>query len=305
MVCPRATMNAHQLRAFVAVVEAGSFTRAAAHLGIAQPTVTNRIKALEQDLGAPLLERLLTGVRTTDAGRELLPYAREIVALTERATEAVRTRGEPHGRVNVGSVESLTSYRLLPLIEYLYIRYPQVQVSVRSSDRSNAIDGVRDGVLDCAFFIDVRRADDDLNTKVLCSEPLALVVGPDHPLLRTSGLTLLDLQKTTLIRCDNAAGYHARFEDVLGRPGRHTRGRVLDLDSIDATKRSVAHGMGMSLLPAVAVAEELADGSLCRLLWQTPFQTYTQVAWRRSPIQDPALVTVVTAAAKIVREQLE
>src|SRR5262245_59289899 len=78
-------MNTHQLSTFVAVVEVGSFTRAAAHLGISQPTVTNRIKTLEQALGTPLLERLPTGVRPTGAGRELLPYAREIVALTDRA----------------------------------------------------------------------------------------------------------------------------------------------------------------------------------------------------------------------------
>jgi DNA-binding transcriptional LysR family regulator len=301
----RACMNAHQLRAFVAVVEAASFTRAAEQLNIAQPTVTNRIKALERELDTTLFERLLTGVRITDAGRELLPYAREILSLTDRAVESVRTLGEPHGRVNVGSVECLTSYRLLPLIEYLYRRYPQVQVSIRSSDRGNAIKDVLDGHLDCAFFIDVRRADDDLNTKVLCSEPLALVVAPDHPLLRSESLTVQELQTTTLIRCDTHALYHARLEEALGRRTRRTRARVLDLDSIEATKRSVAHGMGMTLLPTVAVAQELADGRLCRLRWKSPFPTFTQVAWRRSPIQHSALATVVRTAAKVVREQVE
>jgi len=298
-------MNTHQLIAFVAVVEVGSFTRAAAHLGVSQPTVTNRIKTLEQALGTPLLERLPAGIRPTGAGRELLPYAREIVALTDRAEKAVRTRGEPHGRVDVGSIESLTSYRLLPLIEYLYTRYPQIQISVHSSDHGDAISGVRDGRLDCAFFVDVRHDDDDLNTQVLCCEPLALVVGPGHPLLRRTSVSVQDLQATTLVRCDIHAGYHARFEEMLSRSGRRRRGRILDLDSVDATKRSVAHGMGMTLLPAIAVADELANGGLCQLRWESPFQTFTQVAWRRSLIRHPALITVVTAAVKVVREQLD
>jgi DNA-binding transcriptional LysR family regulator len=290
-----------QLEAFLAIVDVGSFTRAAARLGVAQPSVTNRIKALERALDMSLLERLPQGVRPTEAGWALLPYAREIVGLTARAREAVRAHGEPHGLLKVGSVESLTSHRLLPLIEHLYIRYPRIELSIHSVDSRDATTRVRDGRLDCAFIIDCPRAEDDLVTETLCPEPLALVVGAGHPLLAHDTVTVHDLQKTTLVRCENHATYHGLFADAVGQP-RHRR--VLDLDSIDATKRSVENGMGMALLPAVAIGPELASGTLRRVPWEPPFETYTQVTWRRSRAYHPAIATVVTAAGKVIQEQL-
>jgi DNA-binding transcriptional LysR family regulator len=292
------------LEAFLTIVDVGSFTRAAAHLGVAQPSITNRIKALERAVGTSLLERLPQGVRPTEAGWALLPYAREIVGLTARAREAVRANGEPHGLLNVGSIESLTSHRLLPLIEHLYIRYPRIEMSIHSVSGTDAVPRVRDGRLDCAFIIDSPRAEEDLLTETLCREPLALVVGPGHPLLAHDTVTARDLRETTLVRSENNATYDGLFADAVGQPRRHPGRRVLHLDSIDATKRSVANGMGMALLPAVAIRPELAMGVLRRVRWEPPFETYTQVIWRRNRAHHPAITTVVTAAGKVIEEQL-
>ncbi|MFI1994561.1 LysR family transcriptional regulator [Actinoplanes sp. NPDC020271] len=297
-------MDTPQLEAFLEIVEVGSFTRAAAHLGVAQPSITNRIKALERVLGVPLLERLPQGVRPTEAGWALVPYAREIVGLTSRAREAVRAHGEPHGLLNVGSVESLTSHRLLPLIEHIYMRYPMIEVSVQSVDSSDAISRVRDGRLDCAFFIDCPRTEDDLVTETLCVEPLALVVGAGHPLAERDTVTVNDLQQTTLVRSENHQTYHSLFVDALGHPPHRQGRRGLNLGSIDAAKRSVANGIGMALLPAVALEPELSAGTLHRLAWDPPFDTYTQVTWRRNRTHHPAIVAVVSAAGKVIQEQL-
>jgi DNA-binding transcriptional LysR family regulator len=79
---------------------------------------------------------------------------------------------------------------------------------------------------------------------------------------------------------------------------------VLALDSIDAAKRAVASGLGISLVPEVTVAAELADGRLCRLPWVPPFRVYTQFAWRQDNSINPSVTALVSAAAQVVSEQV-
>jgi len=297
-------MEAPQLEAFVAVVEVGSFTRAAARLRLSQPSVTGRIKTLEHEVGARLLERLHSGIRPTTAGTELLPYAREIVALTTRARTAIDSAGRPHGRVHVGTMDFLTTHRLLPLIEYLYLRFPEVQISMRTPADGDAVGAVRDGRLDCAFIVDSVHDRDDLDTRTLCPEPLVLVGGRDHALPGRSVVTEEDLRAATLVRADNTAEYHERFEHTLGRTDASQHSRLFELDSIEAAKRSVANGVGIALMPAVAVGRELADGDLREIEWTPPFESFTQVVWRRDHGPNSALDALVSAAVQVVREQV-
>ena len=296
-------MDTAQLAAFVAVVDVGSFTRAAARLDVSQPTVTTRIQALEQAVGARLLERLPRGVKLTPAGADLLPYARDIITLTEHARQAVISGGQPHGTLEVGTVESLTTYRLLPLVEYLYLRYPNLRISMRSSACGETIAKVREGRLDCAFFVDSTVARPDLETTVLCREPLVLVGAPDHLLVGRAAVADDELLNATLIRADNGADYHQRFERIIGLGVVDDGPRIFELDSITAAKRSVANGLGMALLPAVAVRDELANGTLCRIDWAPPFEVYTQVAWRRG-VRSTAVRALVDAATQVIEDQV-
>ncbi|GHG14347.1 MULTISPECIES: LysR family transcriptional regulator [Amycolatopsis] len=297
-------MESPQLEAFVTVVDVGSFTRAAARLQLSQPSVTGRIKALEHDVGVRLLERRHSGIRPTPAGAELLPYAREIVALTARARTAIDSEGRPHGRVRIGTIDFLTTHRLLPLIEYLYLRYPEVQISMSNPADGDAAGAVRDGKLDCAFVVDVIHDREDLDSRVLCPESLVLVGGADHALARRTPVTDEDLRAATLVRADNAAQYHERFERTIGLEETANRPRLFELDSIEATKRSVANGVGIALLPAAAVRRELADGRLHEIDWTPSFKSFTQVVWRRDRGPNTALDALVSAAVQVVREQV-
>ncbi|ANS70535.1 transcriptional regulator, LysR family [Streptomyces lincolnensis] len=296
-------MDTPQLEAFLAVVDVGSFTRAAARLGVSQPAVTNRVRGLEQSLGTELLRRLPHGVTPTPAGDELVPYARDIVALTTRALRVVASRDRPCGTVRVGTLGSLTGHRLLPLIEYVYLRYPDVEISMCSPTDGDALSHVRDGRFDCAFFVDCVRRHKDLETRLLCPEPLVLVAGPDHPLTASDHVCAEDLRGATLVRSDQYAAYHRRFEQAIG-VSRPAELRLFALDSFDAVKRSVANGIGVALVPEVAVEKDLLSGDLRRVAWTPPFETCTQVAWRRNNPRNPALDVLVQAAARVVEEQL-
>ncbi|MFC8172250.1 LysR family transcriptional regulator [Streptomyces sp. NPDC057242] len=298
-------MDTPQLHAFVAVVDIGSFTRAAARLNLSQPTVTTRVKSLEQGLGVTLLERLPSGVRPTAAGRQLLPYAREIISLTGRARQAIVAGGQPHGRVDVGTVESLTSYRLLPMVEYLYRRYPNVQVALHAGAGPDAVAAVREGRLDCAFVVGSPEEHEGLETQVLCPEPMVLVSSPGHPVTGRGPVGGDVLRTTPIIRADTRAGYQLQFEQALGLLDGPDRPRVFDLDSIDAAKRSVALGIGLAFIPLVSVERELADGTLAVVDWVPPFDTCTQVVRRRTRTPNSALDALVATALDVAAEHLD
>lgn len=240
----------------------------------------------------------------TSAGVELLPFARNIINLTEKARKAITMNGEPHGKVVIGSAQSLTDYRLLPLIEYMCWRYPSVQLSIHSRNTLTNLDAVRDGQLDCAFFIGAIEPREGLETTVLCPEPLVLVSGPSHVLTQRSEITDDELSRTTVIRAENGASYHDLFEQSVGLDDADSRSPALELDSIGAAKRAVAAGLGVALLPEVSVAAELADGRLVRLPWSPSFRVYTQFGWRQDNSTNPAITALVSAAAQVVSDQV-
>jgi DNA-binding transcriptional LysR family regulator len=297
-------METRQLLAFTTVVQTGSFTKAAATLNCSQPTITTRIKALEEGLGVTLFRRLPRGIQMTSAGVELLPFARNIISLTEKARKAITMNGEPHGKVVIGSAQTLTDYRLLPLIEYMCWRYPSVQLSLHARNSLTNLAAVRDGQLDCAFFIGPIEPRDGLETTVLCPEPLAVVAGPTHMLAQGHEIHDDDLTRCTIIRAENGASYHDLFQQSLGIDETESSAPTLELDSVDAAKRAAAAGLGVALMPEVAVAAELAEGKLVKLPWQPAFRVYTQFGWRQDNSTNPAITALVSAAAQVVSDQV-
>lgn len=297
-------METRQLIAFTTVVQTGSFTKAAAILKCSQPTITTRIRNLEETLGVTLFRRLPHGVQMTSAGVELLPFAHNIITLTDRARKAITINGEPDGRLVIGTIGSLTAYRLLPLVEYMCWRHPGVRIRLQTGDTAHHLDAVRDGRMECAFLIAPVEPYAGLETAVLCPEPLALLTAPTHPLARRSTVTDDDLRDLTVIRAENGATYHERFERALGLSERGSRSAVLALDSIDAAKQAVAAGLGVALLPEVTVAAEIEEGRLRRLPWVVPFRVHTQVVWRPDAPTNAAVTALVSAAARVVSEQV-
>src|SRR5580704_8328215 len=132
------SVSLRQLEYFVAVVDTGSFTQAAADLHVSQPGLSSQILSLERQVGGPLLERLSRGVRLTPAGRIALPHARASLAHAERArTGALRASGVDAGELHVGTLFSI-SVGILPMaLRAWRSRYPDVQVRLVEFRRSD------------------------------------------------------------------------------------------------------------------------------------------------------------------------
>ncbi|MEU8621297.1 LysR family transcriptional regulator [Streptomyces sp. NPDC048623] len=292
-------MELRLLVTFEKVAAMGSFTRAATELTYAQSSVTSQIRALESSLGVDLFERLGSRIRLTEAGERLLPYARQIIALADEARAAVTGGGEPAGTIAVGTMESLTSYRLTPLLELFHHRYPGVRLALRPTLGDATRQALRVGTYDLGLLMERETEHEGLESEVLTEEPLVLLASPRHPLAGRTGLTAAELAGAALVGTEPGCAYRDLFEAEL-RP----YGPVFtEYGTIEASKRGVAAGLGIALLPRIAVREELASGALVALDWQPPFTLFTQIAWRRGKRLPEHVRLFVEQARRLVSEQ--
>jgi DNA-binding transcriptional LysR family regulator len=292
-------MELRLLVTFEKVATVLSFTRAAAELSYAQSSVTGQIRALESSLGVELFDRLGSRIRLTEAGERLLPYARQIIELADEARAAVVEPEEPSGTLTVGTMESLTSYRLPPLLEYFHHRHPGVRLALRTTIGDETRQALRQGTYDVGFLMEEQTEHPGLTTAVLAEEPLALVAAPGHPLAGAAVATA-DLVGRPLLATEPGCAYRDLFERELRALGDVD---FLEFGTIEATKRAAAAGLGIALLPEVTVAAELADASLVRLDWQPPFTLRTQLAWRAGKRLPAHARLFVEQARRLVAEQ--
>ncbi|MFF7182881.1 LysR substrate-binding domain-containing protein [Streptomyces sp. NPDC008121] len=292
-------MELRLLATFEKVATVLSFTRAASELTYAQSSVTGQIRSLEDSLGVELFERLGSRIRLTEAGERLLPYARRMLELSEEARAAVVAADEPSGTIAVGTMESLTSYRLPPLLELFHHRYPRVRLTLRPTLGDETRQALRQGTYDIGFLMEPETAHAGLESEVLAAEPLVLVAAPGSPLAGRAGLTGADLAAARLVGTEPGCPYRDLFEEEL----RQWAPPFMEFGTIEATKRGVAAGLGIALLPRVAVSEELASGALVALDWEPPFTLFTQIAWRRGKRLPAHVRLFVEQARRLVSEQ--
>ncbi|MGW0910942.1 LysR family transcriptional regulator [Streptomyces sp. NPDC002784] len=289
-------MELRLLVTFEKVATVLSFTRAAAELAYAQSSVTSQIRALESSLGTELFDRLGGRIRLTEAGERLLPYARQIIELSAEARAAVTAEEEPTGSLVVGTMESLTSYRLPPLLELFHHRYPKVRLALRTTIGDETRQALRQGTYDLGFLMEAETDHPGLESEVLAVEPLALVAGTAVEVPGTAGLL-----RHPLLATEPGCAYRDLFERELKSVDPAVE--FMEFGTIEATKRAAAAGLGIALLPEVTVAAELAEGSLVRLPWEPPFTLRTQLAWRAGKRLPAHARLFLEQARKLIAEQ--
>src|SRR5260221_8290680 len=144
-------MELSDLLTFSVVARLGGITRAADELNTVQSNVTQRVKALEAEIGTALFERHSRGMTLTGAGRRLLPYAQRMAALSREAMLAARDDGEPKGPLSIGSMETTAAVRLPLLLAEFHRRFPAVGLGLRTSTTADLVPRVLAGTLDGAF----------------------------------------------------------------------------------------------------------------------------------------------------------
>jgi DNA-binding transcriptional LysR family regulator len=303
------SVELRQVETFQAVAEELSFSRAAHRLGYVQSSVSAQIAALEQDLGAPLFDRLGRKIALTDAGRVMLRYSGRLLDLTEEAREAVEDAGvgsgEVIGTLTVSAPETLLTYRLPRLLALFHERHPNVRLSVRPSAVGRLVGSMRrsveEGGVNVAFVLDGPVEVSGLSVEPLLEESVSVIVPAAHALASSTMAASRDLSGETVLlpeAPESGCAYRGQFERQLGAASV-VPAEKMEFQSIEAVKQCVAAGMGVSVMPSVAVSAELEDGKLAALRWQEPFEVLTQMVWHEKRWQSPALRAFLETAREV------
>jgi DNA-binding transcriptional LysR family regulator len=286
-----------QLQTFLVVADLLHVTRAAERLGYAQSSVTAHVRALEEELGVPLFERLGKRITLTEAGRRFRPYALKLVALTEEGRSAAQEQQEVQGLLRIGAPESLCAYRLPAVFRSIRTRFPKVQLLLQTGTCGQLRAGLRDGSIDLSLLLDEVHPEPDLIQESLTTEPISLVGYPWHPLVGRP-VSPADLRGASVIHTEAGCSYRNRFEAILAEAGVAPESSMV-FTSIEAIKQCVMAGLGLAVLPRVACMNELAEGALVELDWAgPPIAMETQVIYHRDKWLSPAMIAFLEVVSQ-------
>ena len=264
-------MDLKKLRYFKAIIQAGSFTKAARQLNVAQSALSLHMKRLEEAFGKDLLIRGTKGIFPTEAGALIYERADRILADVEKAWQDVRDFGEkPKGTVRIGLPGTISSVLSEPLIAACQEKYPDIKLVIADAMSGFVKDWLAEGQVDLAvLYLDIQT--DVISSSLMLEEEIVAV----HPYSQKGADTISseDLAADPLILPSRSHGLRVMLEGEVPVIG----GRIvptIEVDSFNTIKKLVEKGYGCSLLPLYAVHQEVKDNRLTvtrlkdRQLWR-------------------------------------
>lgn len=270
MVSIQDAMEINQLRYFCAVARTGSFTRAVEAERVAQPSLSQQIRRLEQELGVPLFERLGGVTRLTPFGDAFLPEAQSVLRHVSGAASAVaELRDGSRGRLRVGAIPTILPYFLAPRLGQFRDLHPEIEIILSEGTPPRLVERLQAGELDLAIAALPLRNPDLLCTE-LFREPRMVAVGRRHRLARAASVDLAEVRHERMLLLKEG---HCFRDDVLTAC---TRAKVqfhsiFESDQFASIFPLVASRFGVGLVPAMAVP----PARECRIL------PLTRAAFRR------------------------
>ena len=253
-------MELRHLRYFLAVASAESFTKASETLHVSQPSLSVQIRDLEEELGTRLLDRLGRRVMLTQAGELFRDHAQRAIRELEQATQLVQElHGAQRGRLVVGTLATVNSYLIAPLVSQFKQRFPGIHLQVHSQPSSDIVTGLLANRLDMGICL-LPVPHDQLTTVPLFEERLVLVVPTQYPLPQ-SRLRMQDLGELPLVLMPVDYCLRKMVEAECAEAQIKTQ-VVLEMTSPEGILQAVAEGVGLTILPELYVRLRLVGSGL-------------------------------------------
>lgn len=244
-------MTLQELKYLVALADHGHFGKAAEACFITQSTLSTQIKKLEDFLGVTLFDRSLKRVTPTPTGREILAAARNIVEESERIRELAKHAQDPMARtLHLGVIPTLGPYYLPHALTLVHKKHPGLRLLLREEMTPQILEHLVDGKLD-AGLLALPVNDDSLRVEPLFYEPFYAALPAGHALAKQSVLKVSDIMAEKLLLLDEG---HCLRDQALDVCGTGSRGREeVRATSLETLRQMVGMGLGLTLLPALAV----------------------------------------------------
>ena len=272
-------MELSDLKVFIAVVENGGITSAATKLNRVPSNVTARIKKLEQQLGKSLFIRANNRLRISSTGEQLLPYAKQLLALAQETLDEL-IDNSPRGKLRLGAMEAVAATRLVEPLMNFHHQYPAVELEIKTAPTGDLIKLVLAGELDMALVADPKTNHRLVITPIF-NETLVMVSDLAYPPIKCPQ----DLNSdTTIMAFSNSCAYRTRLTDWIRQDKDILK--IIEINSYHTLLSCVAAGMGVGIVPLALLDNYPFAASLqvhpLSDAWQ---HSVTSFIWRKDSVK--------------------
>jgi DNA-binding transcriptional LysR family regulator len=298
-------MDFRRLEVFLKVYELRSFSQAGQALYLAQPTISEHIRLLEEELGLSLFDRQGKAVQPTKTAQLLYHYARQIMALREESLQAlIQFRDKGLGDLLVGGSNIPGQYLLPSLLGQFKGKFPQIRIQLFIGDSRNIIERVLEGSVELGV-IGARIEHKQMHCQFLTNDELVCIVPPGNSLSQEKSIDLQELTRLPFILREVGSGTRTSIEQAFGKIKMEVGNLKVaaEMGSNEAIRQAVKAGLGISIISRLAVEDDLRDGRLQevrikRLPLMRSFYLISQKQRTLSPLAQEFKETILRAFKK-------
>ena len=274
-------MEFHQLRYFVEVARQKNFSRAAEVCHVAQPSLSQQLKKLEEELGQPLIRRGRGGAQLTDFGESMLPQALQILSgARTMQEEADFGKGACAGRVSIGAIPTVAPYLMPAIIQRAMGQYPKMQLSVVENTTDELVGQLREGRVDFAFLSPPFEGDTEMRMTTVLDDELLVVLPKVHALAEKRLLKLRDLNEFPMVLMKDVHCLSRQSISLCEASGLKPQ-VSLESSQMETVVSMVEAGMGFSFVPAMARATFAHRGLSFSSVAPSPVTRRISLVWSK------------------------
>jgi LysR family transcriptional regulator, hydrogen peroxide-inducible genes activator len=247
-------MELQQLRYFCAIADTGSFSRAAQKTHVSQPSLSQQIRKLEDELGTRLFDRLGRTVELTELGRAFLPRARAVLRDLEAArTDVMERKTSISGPISVGVIPTIAPYFLPPILATFSRKYPEVRVTVAEEITPVLLERLRAGTMDLAVVaLPLQARIHEFQSFPLMAEKLYAVLPKQHALAKRRAVSLNELQDDPFLLLRDGHCFRETAVAACKRARLNPK-IIFESGQFSSILSMVSAGLGVSIVPAMAL----------------------------------------------------
>lgn len=294
-------MDFKQLHTFYVLSNELNFTRTAEKLSYTQSCITLHIKKLEDELGVPLFDRIGKKVSLTEAGRRLVPTARELLKISQSFHELSKEASAETGSIRIGICDSLCIEKMPAIVKSYKRAYSNVDIYLKILKCSEFFNELRDNKIDLAYTIGYLSKIPEIQYTAEKTEPILILASPGYPLASKRNLSPKDFDGIPLILTEPAAYYRKNFLTELERNGIHPK-IILETESIQAIKNLTESCLGICILPKTAAGTEISAGRLIPLDYTCDYDIRSQIIWHRDKWLSLIMKEFIRIAEEVIDE---
>jgi DNA-binding transcriptional LysR family regulator len=280
------------LETFALLVQYQNFSQVAKKLNISQPTVTVRIKTLEEELGIALVIRVGRKVKITPAGQIFYDFVERSLRVLRNGLETIQEEDENEKHFTMGGSHTASFYFLADIISEFYDKF-EMELSLSTGHTPEVFQMVIDQIAEVGI-ISTNLEHPELIKRKLYQDVFHLVALPTHPLAKQQNITILDLKDEPLITYERGGSLNYRIESLFREEGVQSN-TIMELKYVNSIKKMVREGIGIAFLPWISIEKEVKNGliTILPLSFSKPLTRDVHLVIHRKNIHSKEINTFV------------